>query len=359
VRIIFYIKKIDILNQIKLPYINDFLLELASNNYSIRTTDNYTRDLWIFSRFLEENNLAFMKISKKTIALYKGYLKNGQHLNRIYSQIKENVDMTPRNQISGSRGSKTNETKKDGLGSKSINRMLSTLRSYLRFLIDYDHKTPIPPDAIKLVKAEKKESQVADFEDLVKLVEFPTQFEKIPFVAKRNRAILELLFSTGMRISELAGLNLDNLDLTADKRKIRQGKIYIWGKGKKQRFVYLTKRAISHLETYLAERIDMYPALFIPQKGIRASTKDPSKVRLSVRYIQSRIENYRRLLGIIVPTSAHSLRHGFATYLAEKGANPAAIQRLLGHESLQTTTRYVHASDRFAQKTHTKYHPLG
>jgi len=70
------------------------------------------------------------------------------------------------------------------------------------------------------------------------------------------------------------------------------------------------------------------------------------------------MKKYRKLLGIVIPTTPHSLRHGFATYLAEQGANPAAIQKLLGHESLQTTTRYVHASDKYAQETHKKYHPL-
>jgi integrase/recombinase XerD len=74
--------------------------------------------------------------------------------------------------------------------------------------------------------------------------------------------------------------------------------------------------------------------------------------------LQEKIKRYREYLGINVPTSAHSLRHGFATYLAEQGANPAAIQILLGHESLNTTTRYVHASDRYAEKVHRQYHPL-
>ena len=80
--------------------------------------------------------------------------------------------------------------------------------------------------------------------------------------------------------------------------------------------------------------------------------------RISPNYLQMKIKQYREILHINVPTSAHSLRHGFATYLAESGANPAAIQILLGHESLDTTTRYVHASDRYAQKTHHDFHPL-
>jgi len=97
------------------------------------------------------------------------------------------------------------------------------------------------------------------------------------------------------------------------------------------------------------------PALFIPFSGGRFGHRG---LRLSTNYFQEKIAEYRRRLGIAIPTSAHSLRHGFATYLAQNGANPAAIQVLLGHESLNTTTRYVHASDDFARDTHDNLHPL-
>jgi integrase/recombinase XerD len=90
-------------------------------------------------------------------------------------------------------------------------------------------------------------------------------------------------------------------------------------------------------------------------RGRNASDKNN---HISTNYLQMKIKQYREMLGINVPTSAHSLRHGFATYLVEQGANPAAIQVLLGHESLETTTRYVHASDRYAEDTHKKFHPL-
>ncbi|KKQ77997.1 hypothetical protein A3B42_00225 [Candidatus Daviesbacteria bacterium RIFCSPLOWO2_01_FULL_38_10] len=96
-------------------------------------------------------------------------------------------------------------------------------------------------------------------------------------------------------------------------------------------------------------------ALFVPTKG-RNITK--VQRRISTNYLQQRIKRYREKLKINPPTSAHSLRHGFATYLAEEGASPAAIQILLGHESLNTTTRYVNVSDRFAEEAHKKYHPL-
>ena len=159
-----------------------------------------------------------------------------------------------------------------------------------------------------------------------------------------------------MRISEVVNLNRDQLRFKDGK--LLDDRIYIEGKGKKQRFVYLTHRAIEAVGEYLNLREDDYPAVFIPTKGIRRATGNPYQIRLSQNYIQMKIAEYRRQVGIILPTSAHSLRHGFATYLAEEGASPVAIQRLLGHESLQTTTRYVHASDKFAEKQHREHHPV-
>jgi site-specific recombinase XerD len=102
-------------------------------------------------------------------------------------------------------------------------------------------------------------------------------------------------------------------------------------------------------------RQDNCPALFVPYASKNVAK---SKRRISTNYLQDSIKRYREKLRINVPTSAHSLRHGFATYLAEEGANPAALQILWGYESLDTTTRYVHASDKYAEETHRKYHPL-
>ena len=127
------------------------------------------------------------------------------------------------------------------------------------------------------------------------------------------------------------------------------------GKGKKERFVYLTPRAIEFLDIYLESRKDNLESLFIPLRGSNSKKSDK---KISTNYLQSKIKEYRQILRINVPTSAHSLRHGFATYLAEQGASATAIQFLLGHESLNTTTRYLHASDKFAEETHKKYHPL-
>jgi len=217
----------------------------------------------------------------------------------------------------------------------------------LQYLIDNEHDYPINPQVIKLTKTVKKHPQVAELNDIIRLIEAPTKFEKTKHVKLRNRAMMEVLFATGMRISELLNLNKNQIDAT--------GKIFIEGKGRKQRFVYMTDRAKVHVEKYLHSRKDNHPALFIPYRGSRAGSVNS---RISTNYLQMKIKKYRDWLKINVPTSAHSLRHGFATYLAEQGANPDAIQILLGHESLDTTTRYVNASDKYAERTHRKFHPL-
>lgn len=492
----------------KLPDQDDYLLDLQNNNYSMQTVYNYARDLCIFALYVSMSGKEFAHVDKKDISRYKGYLRKGQHLvdlEKFREYAAKRALVTAINDPSSSKGPRTHETEgsgmnippvwsknaqkdestvsdlenafpdemsdeylsdiykkvfgnlgttanrsnaksngEEGLDARSINRMLSALRSYLRFRIDFDLVTPIVPDQVKLIKTTQKKKQVAEFDELVKLIESPMEFESNTYVALRNRAMLEILFSTGMRISELINLDLEQIN--------RDGKLFITGKGNKQRFVYLTDRSRKWLDKYLEIRlssvgdlnltdiepgnliiagdpvdgnpgektyiddvgregetsgdfqdvsrggatdidsddvtsssndestIDRFnethfkyidlcveyrnkgyfdkfysPALFVPFSGGRNGKRGK---RLSTNFFQEKIAEYRRRLGIQVPTSAHSLRHGFATYLAENGAPAAAIQVLLGHESLSTTTKYVHASDKFAQEVHKDKHPL-
>lgn len=309
----------------KLPLVDDFLLDLQVNNYSPETLYNYERDLQVFTDFLNDTKINFSKLSKRDILNYKALLTSidrktaGAHL-----------------------GQKR-------LNAYSINRMLSVIRSYFKYLIEMDYPAPLPPDVIKMIKTIKKKPQVAELDELIRLLEFPSKFEKNLQVGMRNRAMLEVLFSTGMRISELINLKINAID--------KEGKIFVLGKGKKERFVYLTPRALKILREFIdkVRGASDSPFVFIPYRGLNNTVKNK---KISPNYLQERIKKYREILGINVPTSAHSLRHGFATYLAESGANPAAIQVLLGHESLDTTTRYVHASDLYARKSQQEFHPL-
>lgn len=307
-----------------LPLIEDYLLNLKVNNYSLETIYNYERDLKVFEEYLNDSKLDFSKLTKRDILNYKALL------------------------VSVDRKTANNEASQRNLNAYSINRMLSVLRSYLKYLIEMDYNSPLPPDVVKMIKTIKKKSQVAELDEFIKLIEFPSRIETDRRVALRNRAMLEVLFSTGMRISELVNLKITQVD--------KSGRIFVLGKGKKERFVYLTPRAFKILNSYLDIRLDDSPFAFIPYRG--SNSQQVKGKKISTNYLQAKIKKYREILGINVPISAHSLRHGFATYLAEAGANPAAIQVLLGHESLDTTTRYVHASDLYAQKTQQEFHPL-
>ena len=307
-----------------LPYLDDFILNIKANNFSEETAYNYDRDLKVFEFFINNDiKKDFSKLEKTDLLRYKAFLSSSD---RITAE-------------------KNKPNKK--LGSYSINRMLSALRSYLKFLEDMDKHPPVSPAAVKMLKTEKKHARVPEFNEVIKLLEAPNKFEDNEKVALRNRAMLETLFATGMRISELLSLKVNQVDQT--------GRIYIMGKGKKQRFVYLTPRALTHIKNYISKRGSSSDMLFVPYRG--RNNQERNK-KISTNYLQYKIKKYRELLDINIPISAHTLRHGFATYLAENGANPAAIQVLLGHESLETTTRYVHASDKFAEKSHHDFHPL-
>lgn len=308
----------------KIDHLDDFFLYLRTNHYSPETIYNYEKDLSLFAYFLSVENLQIKDLNKRLINEFKAYLASNERKTPTFFSQSEKM-----------------------LSVASINRCLSAVRAYIRFLIDNEYSCPVMPEQFKMIKKEKTHPHVGELSELVKLIESPTVLEPDPVISVRNRAMLEVLFATGMRISELINLNKRDLDDT--------GRIFITGKGRKQRFVYLTERAMEHLNFYLSMRRDTQQALFVPLKG---KNINKSQRRISVNYLQERIKRYREKLKINLPLSAHSLRHGFATYLAEEGASPVAIQILLGHESLATTTRYVNASDRFAQEAHRKYHPL-
>jgi len=308
-----------------LNHLEDFLLYIQTNNYSSETLYNYERDLKTFENFLKnESKIPFEKINKKIIEQYKAYL------------------------VSRDRKTALGQKPKKNLTSGSINRTLSSIRGYLKYLIKMDYKSPIAPQAIELLRTEKKHPRVGEFEEIIKLIESPTRLEKNEVVALRNRAMLETLFSTGLRISELLNIKINDID--------KSGRIFIKGKGKKERFVYLTNRAQKHIKKYLEVRGQSdSPHLFLPYRGKNVHQKAK---KISTNYLEERIKKYRELIGLNIPISAHGIRHAFATYLAESGASPVAIQILLGHESLDTTTRYVQASDRYAERIFRKYHPL-
>lgn len=307
-----------------LEAVDDFFIFLQTNNYSPKTLYNYEKDLLLFGQFLNLKKISVATLDKRLVNEFKAFLSSEDRPTATAGMMS-----------------------KKRLSAASLNRCLSAVRTYLRFLIDNDYRCPVMPDQFKMVRRERPHPRVAELNEIISLIEAPSKLEKEPIVSKRNRAILEVLFATGMRVSELVSLNRRDLN--------DSGRIFITGKGRKQRFVYLTGRAVHHVDEYLKLRQDAEIALFVPTKGKTIKLRDK---RITSRYVEGILQKYREALRINLPVTPHSLRHGFATYLAEEGASPAAIQMLLGHESLATTTRYVNTSDRFAEETHRKFHPL-
>ena len=308
-----------------LPLFKKFLLYLQAKNYSHETIYNYERDLKVFENFLKEINTEFEKINKITLVSYKKYLTSA---NRKTPAIRS--------------GQKK-------LTSYSMNRMLSSIRAYLKYLINIGYKVSLYPEKVKLVKlikTERKSSKVTELNNIIKLIESPTQLEKNKVVGLRNRAMLETLFSTSIRISELINLKRSQVSKT--------GQISVMKEREKNRSVYLTPRARRHLNNYLSKRNDDLAYLFIPYRGKNIKNSDR---KISPNYLQEKIKMYREWLGISAPISADSLRYGFMLYLSKQETDPLIISNSYSHTSLNTT-RYVHASDRYAEKTHRKYHPL-
>ena len=184
-----------------LPCSDDFLLNLKVNNYSDETIYNYERDLTVFEDFLKDVKIDFSKLTKKDILNYKAYL------------------------MSTDRKTSEKQAGEIHLSPYSTNRMLSAIRSYLKYLIDMDYSVPVPPDAITMSKVVKNKIQVPDLNEIIQLIEAPSNFEENKKVALRNRAIFEVLFATGLRISELVNLCADKID--------KEGRMY-WEKVKKK-----------------------------------------------------------------------------------------------------------------------------
>lgn len=309
-----------------LPHIDDFLQDLQANHYSVNTVHNYERYLAVFNRFLDQSNIPFDRINKETITSYKAYLASrGRNTVTLGNHI---------------------ETQ---LGPCTINYKLAGLRAYLRYLIDIDYPCPLAPEAVKNLKAPPKQPQVPELKDLTRLIEAPSPESNI--MELRDKAILETLFSTGLKVSELVSLNREQVDLERKRFGLK-------GKGEKIRMVFLSDTAVRWIGRYLQLRRDHFEPLFIRHSGKVDARKSGEKMRLTVRSIQRIVIRYAERCGLSITATPETLRHCFAIYVAGEGANPVPLRFLLGHESSSDISRYVHASDKYAEETHRKYHPL-
>lgn len=243
--------------------------------------------------------------------------------------------------------SKTNR-KGQPLSSKTRNIYLIPIRSFLKFCIKRELDEPIlAPEKLELLKTTPSDVNGLNQEELEHLRQTNTAKNKL--IALRDRTIVEMLFSTGLRISELCALNQENLNL-------KTGEFSVLGKGNKVRNVYLTSNCIQLLSTYLNERNDEFRPLFINAKERNDQhLKNGDSRRLSRTAIEIMIRDRGRKAGITKPVTPHKMRHTFATTLLRNGADIRSVQELLGHASISTTQIYTHVANADLKNTHAKY----
>jgi site-specific recombinase XerD len=243
--------------------------------------------------------------------------------------------------------SKTNR-KGQPLGSKTRNIYLIPIRSFLKFCIKRELDDPIlAPEKLELLKTNPSDVSGLNEDELERLRN--TNTAKNQTIALRDRAIVEMLFSTGLRISEMCALNRENLNL-------KTGEFSVLGKGNKIRNVYLTPNCILLLEGYLKARDDNFQPLFINAKE-RADQhlRNGESRRLSRTAIEIMIRDRGRKAGITKPVTPHKMRHTFATTLLRNGADIRSVQELLGHASIATTQIYTHVANADLKRTHAQY----
>jgi integrase/recombinase XerC len=228
----------------------------------------------------------------------------------------------------------------------TITRRLAAVRSWFRFLGRQGRLSSNPADALRGPRQERKLPHFLTEQHLLKLLDAPENGQAL---GRRDRAILETLYSAGLRVSELTGLNVEDVDLDAGLAVIR-------GKGKRERLAILGKPATKALREWLAvrsqtlaKRSQMHPAVFLNKNGTRLTSR--SVGRLLAKYLLR--------AGLDPRTSPHTLRHSFATHLLSNGADLRAVQEMLGHASIGTTQIYTHVDRTRLKAMHKQFHPRG
>jgi site-specific recombinase XerD len=300
--------------------IQDFLeyceIEKGHSELTIR---NYEHYLFRFLEFMEEGRSR--QVSPKSITLDKirSY--------RLYL-----------NRLEGIEG--------DSMKKITQNYHLIAIRAFLKYLAKRDIES-LAPEKIELADAKRKQVSFLDDREIEALLSAPRQFNKKEEIAKRDEAILELLFSTGLRVSELC--SLDRTQINSNK-----GEVFIRGKGGKDRVVFISPSAAGAISTYVNSRKDKHEPLFIHYGGVK--DEDGDFMRLTPRSIQRLVSGYAKKAGITKKVTPHTLRHSFATDLLFNGADLRSVQEMLGHSSITTTQMYTHVTNKQLKEVHQAFH---
>ncbi|OGF25921.1 hypothetical protein A2331_06370 [Candidatus Falkowbacteria bacterium RIFOXYB2_FULL_34_18] len=310
-------------NKSIIEYLPDFLdyLEIE-RGLSGKTQENYTRFLQKFFNWLQENNYTDLKPEKLNDDIIWKY--------RVF--LSRHTD---------------SRTKKS-LKKSTQNYYLIALRSLLEFFVEKKINS-LSPSGVKLAKDKSdKEVKFLKLEQVEKLLLAPNVSTKIGL---RDRAILETLFSTGLRVAELVNLNREQIKIKESSDELE---VAVVGKGSKVRSIYFSNRTIKWLKTYLDKRTDMDDALFINYKpGIEKTNESR---RLTPKSIEMIVKKYVKIAGLPIMATPHTIRHSFATDLLANGVDLRLVQEFLGHRNIATTQIYTHVTNKQLKDIHKNLH---
>lgn len=279
--------------------------------------------------------------SARTIRNYKFYLERFNEWAKISDPRQIDLEMVRNYRLHLNRDFEGRD--EASLKKTTQNYHLIALRSFLKYLAKRDINT-LSAEKIELAKHDARHIEFLTIEELTRLREAPKK--KLGIIRKRDSAIIEMLFCTGLRVSELANLYIEQVNL-------RSKEFTVAGKGSKYRIVFISPFARDALRDYLSMRKDSSPYLFVSHDRAKEA-REPQPI--SPRSVQRIIDKYAREAGITKKITPHVLRHTFATDLLRNGADIRAVQALLGHESITTTQVYTHVTDKHLREVHEEFH---
>jgi site-specific recombinase XerD len=303
---------------------------------------------------LKREFLEYLEIEKgrslNTVRNYEHYLERFLDHTKLKKpeDITESVLREFRLWLNRQESGKLTEGRKESLKKKTQNYYLIALRAFLKYLMKRNIAS-LAPDKIELAKVGERSLDLISANELQRLIDAPSGDDQRGL---RDRAILQLFFSTGLRVSELASLSRE-IDLHSDELSVR-------GKGDKVRVVFLSDDAKSAVKAYLKARKDMDPALFVQVNNKnKKAADDKDSLRLTTRSIERIVKHYAIKAGISKKVTPHVIRHSFATDLLQNGADLRAVQMMLGHSNISTTQIYTHITDKQLRDVHKHFHNKG